>query len=154
MPQNWTSNDSQLTETPAYHCAVACTDAVAHYFNWLIAAVGTPAPPVLVAGTLSARALSLEWEAPERLRALTAAAAAAATSSSRSQPVTTRSYLVQWRYEETGDEWTFCQNHTLSADNGTVHVKDLQPYQKYRVSCALLELNGLYCSVLQVNMLV
>lgn len=105
------------------YCVISCNGALAAYFAWLLAAVGTPSAPVLVADTLTATSLSLEWEMPARLAAFTGA-----------RPLITRSYLVQWRYEEMANDWKFCRNQSIAGDNSTVRVDNLHPYTKYRVS--------------------
>lgn len=43
-----------------------------------------------------------------------------------------RNYLVQWRYEESGNDWKYCRNQSME-DNSTIRVENLQPYTKYRV---------------------
>lgn len=83
--------------------------------------VGTPSAPALVADSLTATSLSLEWEIPPRLNQFT-----------KGRPYITKSYLVQWRYEEVVGDWKFCRNQSMG-DNSTVRVDNLQPYTKYRV---------------------
>lgn len=113
-------------EIKELHCIVSCNTALAAYFDWLVEAVGVPAAPVLVADSLTATSLSLEWELPERLIAF--------TSSPVRRPLITDSYLVQWRYEEMAGDWKFCRNQSIARNNGTVRVDNLHPYTKYRVS--------------------
>lgn len=84
--------------------------------------VGIPSAPALVADSLTATSLSLEWEIPERLITLT-----------QGQSNVLKSYLVQWRYEEMANDWKFCRNQSIGT-NSTVRVDHLQPYTKYRVS--------------------
>lgn len=79
--------------------------------------MGTPSAPALVADSLTATSLSLEWEIPPRLAKFTKGS---------------KSFLVQWRYEEVRGDWKFCRNHSIG-DNSTVRVDNLQPYTKYRV---------------------
>lgn len=94
---------------------MGCNDAVASYFAQLKIKLGTPPPPALVADSLSATSLKLEWNFPEAEQA-------------------GLSYLLQWRYEELALEaaWQFCRNQTWITAN-TVLVNELQPYTKYRV---------------------
>jgi len=74
--------------------------------------IGTPSAPALVADTLTATSLSLEWEGFR---------------------YSNISYLVQWRYEELAGAWQYCRNQSWGP-NSTVLVENLQPYTKYRVS--------------------
>lgn len=83
--------------------------------------IGTPPAPALLADSLTATSLSLEWEIPPRLSEFM----------KRGRNVL-RNYLVQWRYEETGNDWKYCRNQSME-DNSTIHVENLQPYTKYRV---------------------
>lgn len=76
--------------------------------------------PALIAGTLNSTSLSLEWDIPKRLTELT------------KTNMYHQSYLVQWRYEESAGDWTFCRNQSMG-ENSTVKVEDLHPYTKYRV---------------------
>lgn len=94
---------------------MGCNDAVASYFAQLRISLGTPPPPALVADSLTATSLKLEWNFPEAEQA-------------------GLSYLLQWRYEELAMEaaWQFCRNQTWITGN-TVFVNGLQPYTKYRV---------------------
>lgn len=71
---------------------------------------------------MTATSLSLEWEIPKQLEDL-----------SRNSPNITN-YLVQWRYEEIGNDWKFCRNTSMGL-NSTIRVENLQPYTKYRVIC-------------------
>ena len=77
--------------------------------------IGTPSAPALVADTLTATSLSLEWEG------------------SRFSNI---SYLVQWRYEELAGAWQYCHNQSWGP-HSIVVVENLQPYTKYRVSFQL-----------------
>lgn len=79
--------------------------------------IGVPAPPALVADTLTATSLSLEWDGPRFANI---------------------SYLVQWRYEEIADTWQYCRNLSWGP-HSTVLVENLQPYTKYRVTPSLLQ---------------
>lgn len=120
---------------------MGCNNAINRYFEWLIGKfffsftklqrsknhsekldeVGTPSAPALVADSLTATSLSLEWEIPPRLLKFT-----------KGKSYITKSYLVQWRYEEVVGDWKFCRNQSMG-DNSTVRVDNLQPYTKYRV---------------------
>lgn len=84
--------------------------------------IGTPPAPALLADSLTATSLSLEWQIPPRLAEFT-----------KGRSHITRNYLVQWRYEESGNDWKYCRNQSMG-DNSTIHVENLQPYTKYRVS--------------------
>lgn len=95
------------------YCVMSCNDAVARYFSQLRAKLGTPVAPALVADSLTATSLKLEWKFPEAKHAgLT--------------------YFVQWRYEELAASWQYCRNQTWGPHD-TVVVENLQPYTKYRV---------------------
>lgn len=74
--------------------------------------IGTPSAPALVADSLTATSLSLTWE-PRNLANM--------------------SYLVQWRYEELSGSWQYYSN-TSHSDRSIIHVENLRPYTKYRVS--------------------
>lgn len=101
------------------------TNSFIWLLNTFIDEVGTPSAPELVADSLTATSLSLEWEVPERLRRLT-----------RNCERLTENYLVQWRYEEVAGDWTFCRNQSMG-HNSTIRVDNLQPFTKYRVSVEL-----------------
>lgn len=94
--------------------------------------IGTPSAPALVADSLTATSLSLEWEIPERVIAL-----------SHGQSSLLKSYLVQWRYEEIANDWKFCRNQSIGT-NSTVRVDNLQPYTKYRVSPNIIYWESVY----------
>ncbi|XP_055536181.1 proto-oncogene tyrosine-protein kinase ROS isoform X2 [Wyeomyia smithii] len=118
--------DQELLEPKELYCVMGCNDALNRYFKWLKAEIGTPPAPALVADSLTATSLSLEWEIPERSVQL-----------SRQKSRGPRSYLVQWRYEEVAGDWKFCRNQSMG-DNSTIRVDNLQPYTKYRFRVALL----------------
>lgn len=94
---------------------MGCNDALNLYFQWLKQEIGTPSAPALVADSLTATSLSLEWSVPQKF----------------SQLARTKNYLVQC-YEGFEDDWKSCRNQTID-DNSTVRVDNLQPYTKYRV---------------------
>lgn len=111
---------------------MGCNDALSRYLKWLKLEIGNPPAPALVADTLTATSLSLEWETPKRLAELT-----------RGFLEAPKNFLVQYRYEETPSDWKFCTNHTMR-DNATIRVDHLQPYTKYRVRKKKLNLLHLY----------
>lgn len=117
--------DQELLEPKELYCVVGCNDALNRYFKWVKAEVGVPPAPALVADSLTATSLSLEWEIPEKFAQLT-----------RGKLHSPQSYLVQWRYEEVVGDWKFCRNQSMG-DNSTVRVDNLLPYTKYRVSDAI-----------------
>lgn len=78
--------------------------------------------PALVADSLTATSLSLEWQIPPKLVEFTKSWSHIA------------SYLVQWRYEEIGHDWKYCRNQSIY-ENSTIQVNDLRPFTKYSVSC-------------------
>lgn len=84
--------------------------------------IGTPPAPALLADSLSSTSLSLEWEMPDHLSNLM-----------RKRKNILRNYLVQWRYEEIGNDWKYYRNQSME-DSSTIRVENLQPYTKYRVS--------------------
>ncbi|XP_062538057.1 proto-oncogene tyrosine-protein kinase ROS isoform X2 [Armigeres subalbatus] len=118
--------DQELFEPKELYCVMGCNDALQRYFKWLKSEIGSPPAPALVADSLTATSLSLEWEIPERLVQL-----------SRHKSHGPRSYLVQWRYEEVAGDWKFCRNQSMG-DNSTIRVDNLQPYTKYRFRVALI----------------
>ncbi|XP_044258516.1 proto-oncogene tyrosine-protein kinase ROS isoform X1 [Tribolium madens] len=102
----------------ALYCVMGCNDAMTKYFNQLKSKLLTPPAPALVADTLSATSLRLEWNFPEAKRVgLT--------------------YHVQWKYEELTATWHYCRNVTWF-DNDTVLIENLQPYTKYRFRIVLI----------------
>lgn len=101
---------------------MGCNDAMSRYLKWLKQEIGNPPAPALVADTLTATSLSLEWEIPKKLAQI--------TKGFLEPP---QNYLVQYRYEESPGDWKFCTNHIME-DNTTIRVEHLQPYTKYRVS--------------------
>lgn len=82
--------------------------------------VGVLPAPALVADSLTATSLSLEWQIPPKLVEFT-----------RNWSHIT-SYLVQWRYEELGHDWKYCRNQSIYG-NSTIKINDLQPFTKYSV---------------------
>ncbi|XP_052900462.1 protein sevenless [Anopheles moucheti] len=119
-------SDQELLEAREWSCIAGCNDGLSRYFRWLKAEIGTPHAPALVADSLTATTLALEWEIPERLVRL-----------ARHRNRGPRSYLVQWRYEEVAGDWKYYRNQSMG-DSSTVRVDNLQPYTKYRFRVALL----------------
>nr|CAD7427324.1 unnamed protein product [Timema monikensis] len=95
---------------------MGCSEALNRYLQRLKDQLGTPPAPALVADTLTATSLSLEWEG---------------------QRFSNMSYLVQWRYEEWAGAWQYCCNQSWGP-HSTVLVENLQPYTKYRFRIALM----------------
>lgn len=104
------------------HCSFNKTDFYYWYSYGTAAEVGTPPAPALVADSLSATSLALEWQNPDAFVRL---------SRGRVDPL--ESYLVQFRYEENVGDWKLCNNQSIG-HNSTINVENLQPYTKYRVS--------------------
>lgn len=100
---------------------MGCNDALIRFLRWLKQEIGKPPAPALVADTLTATSLSLEWELPKRLADLT-----------HKFLETPKNFLVQYSFEETPGEWKFCTNHTIG-ENSTIRLDHLQPYTRYRV---------------------
>ncbi|CAD1471670.1 unnamed protein product, partial [Heterotrigona itama] len=82
--------------------------------------IGIPPAPALVADSLTATSLRLEWKGIDIER--------------RGGGL---SYLVQWKYEELAETWQYCRNQSW-AENDQILVENLQPYTKYRFRVALL----------------
>lgn len=103
------------------------TDCPNSMINWINFAVeiGTPPAPALLADSLSSTSLSLEWEMPDHLSNLM-----------QRRKNILRNYLVQWRYEEIGNDWKYYRNQSME-DSSTIYVENLQPYTKYRVSTVI-----------------
>lgn len=103
---------------------MGCNDALNRFLKWLKAEIGNPPAPALVADTLTATALSLEWEIPQRLAEITHGFLKPPTN-----------YLVQYKFEEIPSDWKFYSDAEVAAS--TIHVESLQPYTKYRVRSAI-----------------
>lgn len=113
-----------------HHWTMSCTENFISLtesvcFVLLTAEVGTPSAPALVADSLTATSLALEWENPEAFMRL---------SRGRVDPL--ESYLVQFRFEENVGDWKFCSNQSIG-HNSTIVVDNLNPYTKYRVGLLL-----------------
>ncbi|XP_021913370.1 proto-oncogene tyrosine-protein kinase ROS isoform X3 [Zootermopsis nevadensis] len=114
--QNVCNGTQDLLPPKELYCVMGCNYAVSRYLQILKDEIGTPSAPALVADTLTATSLSLEWEG------------------SRFSNI---SYLVQWRYEELAGAWQYCRNQSWGP-HSTVLVENLQPYTKYRFRIAIL----------------
>lgn len=91
------------------------------YANFFPVEIGTPPAPALLADSLTSRSLSLEWEVPENLSKIM-----------KRRRNVLKNYLVQWRYEESGNDWKYYRNQSME-NTSTIYVDNLQPYTKYRV---------------------
>ncbi|XP_072751260.1 proto-oncogene tyrosine-protein kinase ROS isoform X2 [Anoplolepis gracilipes] len=109
----------ELLPPKELYCVLGCHDALNRYFQQLKAEIGTPQAPALVADSLTATSLSLEWK------------------SGIDKRISGISYLVQWRYEELAETWQYCRNQSWG-EGDQILVENLQPYTKYRFRVALL----------------
>ncbi|KAL6432278.1 hypothetical protein ACFW04_006732 [Cataglyphis niger] len=110
----------ELLPPKELYCVLGCHDALNRYFQQLKAEIGTPPAPALVADSLTATSLSLEWKG--------------VGIDKRAGGI---SYLVQWRYEELAETWQYCRNQSWG-EGDQILVENLQPYTKYRFRVALL----------------
>ncbi|XP_036141230.1 proto-oncogene tyrosine-protein kinase ROS isoform X3 [Monomorium pharaonis] len=110
----------ELLPPKELYCVLGCHDALNRYFQRLKAEIGIPPAPALVADSLTATSLSLEWKGVDIDR--------------RAGGI---SYLVQWRYEELAETWQYCRNQSWG-EGDQILVENLQPYTKYRFRVALL----------------
>ncbi|XP_076244805.1 receptor protein-tyrosine kinase sevenless isoform X2 [Calliopsis andreniformis] len=110
----------ELLPPKELYCVLGCHDALNRYFQQLKAEIGIPPAPALVADSLTATSLRLEWNGIDIER--------------RGGGI---SYLVQWRYEELAETWQYCRNQSWGEDD-QILVENLQPYTKYRFRVALL----------------
>ncbi|XP_076645581.1 receptor protein-tyrosine kinase sevenless isoform X2 [Halictus rubicundus] len=110
----------ELLPPKELYCVLGCHDALNRYFQQLKAEIGIPPAPALVADSLTATSLRLEWKGIDIER--------------RGGGI---SYLVQWRYEELAETWQYCRNQSWGEDD-QILVENLQPYTKYRFRVALL----------------
>nr|XP_012141859.1 PREDICTED: proto-oncogene tyrosine-protein kinase ROS isoform X2 [Megachile rotundata] len=110
----------ELLPPKELYCVLGCHDALNRYFQQLKAEIGIPPAPALVADSLTATSLRLEWKGIDIER--------------RGGGI---SYLVQWRYEELAETWQYCRNQSWGKDD-QILVENLQPYTKYRFRVALL----------------
>lgn len=105
---------------------MGCNDAITRYFSQLRNLLGKPPAPALLADSLNATSLKLEWDFPEARDA-------------------GLNCHVQWKYEELmtmTNTWQYCRNAIWDVKNNVFYVDGLQPYTKYRVS-GILFLNSL-----------
>ncbi|XP_018353318.1 PREDICTED: proto-oncogene tyrosine-protein kinase ROS isoform X2 [Trachymyrmex septentrionalis] len=109
----------ELLPPKELYCVLGCHDALNRYFQQLKAEIGIPPAPALVADSLTATSLSLEWKGVDIDRRAGI------------------SYLVQWRYEELAETWQYCRNQSWG-EGDQILVENLQPYTKYRFRVALL----------------
>ncbi|XP_011687300.1 PREDICTED: proto-oncogene tyrosine-protein kinase ROS isoform X2 [Wasmannia auropunctata] len=110
----------ELLPPKELYCVLGCHDALNRYFQQLKAEIGIPPAPALVADSLTATSLSLEWKGVDI---------------DRRAGIT---YLVQWRYEERAETWQYCRNQSWDRESDQILVENLQPYTKYRFRVALL----------------
>ncbi|XP_012264218.2 proto-oncogene tyrosine-protein kinase ROS isoform X2 [Athalia rosae] len=110
----------ELLPTKQLYCVLGCHDALDRYFQQLKEEIGTPPAPALVADSLTATSLRLEWKGIDIER--------------RGAGI---SYLVQWMYEELAETWQYCRNQSWGEDD-QILVDNLQPYTKYRFRVALI----------------
>ncbi|XP_063703914.1 proto-oncogene tyrosine-protein kinase ROS isoform X2 [Culicoides brevitarsis] len=117
--------ETEILDRKELYCVIGCNDALARYLKWLKREIGNPPAPALVADTLTATSLSLEWEIPRRLAEI--------TKGFLEPP---QNYLVQFRDDDMPGDWKFCETHIME-NNTTIRVENLQPYTKYRFRIAL-----------------
>ncbi|KAJ8921659.1 hypothetical protein NQ315_010568, partial [Exocentrus adspersus] len=108
----------RLTPKELY-CVMGCNDAITKYFTQLRVLLGLPPAPALLADSLTATSLMLEWhfQAAHKVGL---------------------NCHVQWRYEELSASWQYCRNVTWDQENNIFLVEGLQPYTKYRFRIALI----------------
>ncbi|XP_046600630.1 proto-oncogene tyrosine-protein kinase ROS isoform X2 [Neodiprion lecontei] len=110
----------ELLPPKQLYCVLGCQDAVNRYFQQLKEEIGTPPAPALVADSLTATSLRLEWKGIDLAK--------------RGAKL---SYVVQWMYEELAESWQYCRNESWEKDN-QILIKNLQPYTKYRFRVAVI----------------
>ncbi|XP_066586207.1 proto-oncogene tyrosine-protein kinase ROS [Prorops nasuta] len=118
--QSVCNGTQELLPPKELYCVLGCHDALNRYFQQLKAEIGVPPAPALVADSLTATSLRLEWKGRDVER--------------RGGGV---SYLVQWRYAEIAETWQYCRNQSWGEDD-QILVENLQPYTKYKFRVALL----------------
>ncbi|KAI4491041.1 hypothetical protein M0802_010458 [Mischocyttarus mexicanus] len=118
--QNVCNGTQELLPPKQLYCVLGCHDAMNRYAQQYKAKIGVPAAPALVADSLTATSLRLEWKDIKIDRRISGI-----------------SYLVQWRYEELVETWQYCRNQTWGEDD-QILVENLQPYTKYRFRVAMI----------------
>ncbi|XP_020283790.1 proto-oncogene tyrosine-protein kinase ROS isoform X2 [Pseudomyrmex gracilis] len=108
----------ELIPSKDMHCLEGCHDALNSYAQLLKAKIGTPPAPALVADSLTATSLKLEWKGID------------------THNLAGISYLMQWKYEEVSETWQCCRNQSWS-ENDQILIEDLHPYTNYRFRVAL-----------------
>ncbi|KAF7989871.1 hypothetical protein HCN44_008545 [Aphidius gifuensis] len=103
------------------NCVMYCNAALDYYFEQLKAEIGILPAPALVADSLTATSLRLEWKGIDI----------------KHRPIGVQ-YLVQWQYEEHADDWQYCRNQSWDENDQMIFVDNLQPYKKYRFRVTLL----------------
>ncbi|XP_012234446.2 proto-oncogene tyrosine-protein kinase ROS isoform X2 [Linepithema humile] len=113
----------ELLPPKELYCVLGCHDALNRFFQQLKAEIGTPPAPALVADSLTATSLRLEWKGIDVHRR-----------------VGSISYLVQYtrRYEKSAETWQYCRNQSWDNGNRQILVENLQPYTNYKFRVALL----------------
>lgn len=111
--QNGTSE--RLSPKELY-CVMGCNEAITKYFSYLRSKLGKPPAPALLADSLNATFLKLEWSFPQALEERL-------------------NCHVQWKYEEMpmGNSWHYCKKATWNKESKVFYVDGLEPYTKYRV---------------------
>lgn len=99
-----------------FYCVLGCNHALNLYIDKIIAEVGIPAAPYLVADSISNHSLTIEWNpAPARYSNIT--------------------YLVQWKYENLPGDWNYYQPEMPLTKN-RLRIQHLKAYTMYRFRVA------------------
>ena len=107
-----------------FSCVVGCNDAVTTYISQLREYLKDSPAPALLADSLTATSLQLEWNYTKA-------------------NIVGLEYLVQCKYEEHSDAWQFC-NCTKIRDI-IFAVSSLQPFTKYRARTSLRGVRVVSC---------
>ncbi|CAH0553544.1 unnamed protein product [Brassicogethes aeneus] len=99
------------------HCVMGCNDAISKFHQRLKVQLGVPPAPALVADSLGATSLKLEWHFPDARREGLVCS-------------------VQVKLEEI-DQWQYWSNVTWDSNENVVLIVNLQPYTKYRFRIAI-----------------